>query len=87
MLHGLLGMLLAPFNQKVKDYPEVREKQVQPTPTKHSTAEPEEIANLAVYLGPREGDRVHVQPSQLAAAFRNIRDTKQEAKPTASRIR
>lgn len=52
------GMVLTPFNQKAKDDPEVREKQVQSIPMKRA-AEPEEIANLAVYLASKEARYIH----------------------------
>ena len=49
------GMVLAPFNQKAIDDPEVLEKQVQSIPWKRA-AEPWEIARLAVYLASEDAD-------------------------------
>ncbi|MCW8193856.1 glucose 1-dehydrogenase [Proteobacteria bacterium 005FR1] len=43
------GMVLTPFNQQAIDDPKVREQQVQSIPMKRA-AEPEEIANVAVFL-------------------------------------
>lgn len=51
------GMVLTPFNQKAKDDPKVREKQVQSIPWKRA-AEPWEIAKLAVYLASEDADYV-----------------------------
>lgn len=52
------GMVLTPFNQKAKDDPEVREKQVQSIPMKRA-AEPEEIADVAVFLASKEARYIH----------------------------
>ena len=49
------GMVLTPFNQKAKDDPEVREKQVQSIPMKRA-AQPEEIAKLALFLASPDSD-------------------------------
>lgn len=43
------GMVLTPMNQRAVDDPEVRRKQVQSIPMKRA-AQPEEIANVAVFL-------------------------------------
>jgi glucose 1-dehydrogenase len=52
------GMVLTPFNQQAVDDPEVLKKQVQSIPMKRA-AEPEEIANVAVFLASKEARYVH----------------------------
>jgi glucose 1-dehydrogenase len=52
------GMVLTPFNQQAKDDPKVREKQLQSIPMKRA-AEPEEIANVAVFLASKDARYVH----------------------------
>lgn len=52
------GMVLTPFNQKAIDDPKVREKQVQSIPMKRA-AEPEEIADVAVFLASKEARYIH----------------------------
>jgi glucose 1-dehydrogenase len=52
------GMVLTPFNQQAIDDPKVREKQVQSIPMKRA-AEPEEIANVAVFLASKEARYIH----------------------------
>ncbi|WP_181298395.1 SDR family NAD(P)-dependent oxidoreductase [Pseudomonas sp. Q2-TVG4-2] len=52
------GMVLTPFNQQAIDDPEVLKKQVQSIPMKRA-AEPEEIANVAVFLASKEARYVH----------------------------
>jgi glucose 1-dehydrogenase len=47
------GMVLTPFNQQAVDDPDVLKKQVQSIPMKRA-AEPEEIANVAVFLASKE---------------------------------
>jgi glucose 1-dehydrogenase len=52
------GMVLTPFNQQAIDDPKVREKQVQSIPMKRA-AEPEEIANVAVFLASDQARYIH----------------------------
>lgn len=52
------GMVLTPFNQKAIDDPNTREKQVQSIPMKRA-AEPEEIADVAVFLASKEARYIH----------------------------
>jgi glucose 1-dehydrogenase len=52
------GMVLTPFNQKAIDDPQVREKQVQSIPMKRA-AEPEEIADVAVFLASKKARYIH----------------------------
>ncbi len=52
------GMVLTPFNQKAIDDPEYRNKIVQSIPIKRA-AEPEEIAQAAVYLASDDSSYVH----------------------------
>lgn len=54
-------MVLTPFNQKAVDDPEVREKQVQSIPMKRA-AQPEEIAELALFLASDMPAMLQVQP-------------------------
>jgi glucose 1-dehydrogenase len=51
------GMVLTPFNQRAIDDPEFREQQVQSIPLKRA-AEPNEIAQLAVFLTSSQADYV-----------------------------
>jgi glucose 1-dehydrogenase len=52
------GMVLTPFNQQAVDDPDVLKEQVQSIPMKRA-AEPEEIANVAVFLASKEARYVH----------------------------
>ncbi|TDX28384.1 glucose 1-dehydrogenase [Modicisalibacter xianhensis] len=52
------GMVLTPFNQQAIDDPQAREKQVQSIPMKRA-AEPEEIANVAVFLASDQARYIH----------------------------
>ena len=52
------GMVLTPMNQAAVDNPEIREQQVQSIPVKRA-AEPEEIANAAVFLCSPRARYVH----------------------------
>lgn len=52
------GMVLTPFNQKAKDDPKVREQQVQSIPMKRA-AEPEEIADVALFLASKRARYIH----------------------------
>lgn len=52
------GMVLTPFNQEAVDNPSVREEQVQSIPQKRA-AEPEEIAEVAVFLASGRADYIH----------------------------
>ena len=51
------GMVLTPMNQEALEDPEAREEQVQSIPFKRA-AQPEEIANLAVFLASDDADYV-----------------------------
>lgn len=52
------GMVLTPFNQQALVNPEVRKKQVQSIPIKRA-AQPEEIANAAVFLASEHASYIH----------------------------
>jgi glucose 1-dehydrogenase len=52
------GMVLTPFNQEAIDDPKAREEQVQSIPMKRA-AEPEEIANVAVFLASDHARYIH----------------------------
>jgi glucose 1-dehydrogenase len=52
------GMVLTPFNQQAIDDPKVRENQVQSIPMKRA-AEPEEIADVAVFLASKQARYIH----------------------------
>lgn len=52
------GMVLTPFNQQAIDDPQAREQQVQSIPMKRA-AEPEEIANVAVFLASDHARYIH----------------------------
>lgn len=52
------GMVLTPFNQQAIDNPEARKEQVQSIPMKRA-AEPEEIANVAVFLVSDQARYIH----------------------------
>jgi glucose 1-dehydrogenase len=52
------GMVLTPFNQQALVDPEVRKKQVQSIPIKRA-AQPEEIANAAVFLASEYASYIH----------------------------
>lgn len=52
------GMVLTPFNQPAVEDPSVRERQVQSIPMKRA-AEPEEIADVAVFLASKHARYIH----------------------------
>lgn len=52
------GMILTPMNQEAIDDPEYREKAVQRIPVKRA-GEPEEIAELAVFLASKDARYIH----------------------------
>ncbi len=52
------GMVLTPMNQQAIDDPEMRKKQVQSIPMKRA-AQPEEIADAAVFLASENARYIH----------------------------